>query len=186
MKLFLKLIKQVEKNESNRNFHINQLSWIMRVWFKALCDLIEKQPTVKFEKMYSDVEIPEYQTDGSAGMDLRAIGFGTIYKDEIKIFGTGLKIQIPKGYEGQIRPRSGVAIKHGITVINSPGTIDSDYRGEIKIGLINKGTNSYNILKNDRIAQLVIKKVSKPSIQIVNKLDKTKRGENGFGSTGCK
>lgn len=189
MKLFNRLKEYIHGN-TNNNFHFDNLDWTTQVWIKSLCEILNKKPKIKFEKMYDNVvAIPKFMTDGSAGMDISAYvknDIESIFKDEIKVFHTGLKIAIPKGYEAQIRSRSGLSIKHGITVINSPGTIDSDYRGEIKVGLINKGTKTYQIEHGDRIAQLVIKKVEKPKIEVVDKLDETKRNENGFGSTGRK
>lgn len=131
-------------------------------------------------------ELPKYETSGSSGMDLKAaIVKPIILKiNERKIIPTGIKVEIPEGYEIQIRPRSGLAIKYGITVLNSPGTIDSDYRGEIGIIAINHGNKDFKIMPNDRIAQMVVSKIIYAEIIKVDKLNKTQRGTRGYGSTG--
>tara|TARA_B100000686_G_scaffold101382_1_gene108569 strand:- start:16275 stop:16730 length:456 start_codon:yes stop_codon:yes gene_type:complete len=131
-------------------------------------------------------ELPKYETSGSSGMDLKAAINNPIIlkKNERKIIPTGIKVEIPKGYEIQIRPRSGLAIKYGITILNSPGTIDSDYRGEIGIITINHGNEDFKIMPNDRIAQMVIAKIIYAKISKVDKLSDTKRGSKGYGSTG--
>ena len=133
-----------------------------------------------------DIPLPRYMTDQSAGMDLCA----AIKKDlvlnkgELTLIPTGFAITLPRGFEAQIRPRSGLAIKYGIGLINSPGTIDADYRGEIKIAVINLGPRPYTFRRADRIAQMVIKKVYVARLDIVEKLDETKRNTGGFGHTG--
>ena len=129
---------------------------------------------------------PEYQTDQSAGMDLRAYLEKTenIAPGEYKLIPTGIYIKIPRGYEAQVRPRSGLALKKGITVLNSPGTIDSDYRGEIGVILINHSTLDYEIKSGERIAQLVFSKHENFQCKNVNYIDSSSRGEGGFGSTG--
>lgn len=129
---------------------------------------------------------PEYQTDQSAGMDLRAYLEKTknIGPGEYKLIGTGIYIKIPPGYEAQVRPRSGLALKKGITVLNSPGTIDSDYRGEIGVILINHSNDDFNVESGDRIAQLVISKYENVVWNNVKDIDSSSRGEGGFGSTG--
>ena len=130
--------------------------------------------------------LPEYETGGAAGLDLRAFLDTDITlppSGRCKI-PTGLFPEIEPGYEGQVRPRSGMAIRSGITVLNSPGTIDSDYRGELEVILINTGSEPYTIKNNDRIAQLVITPVIKAEILEVTSLGETKRGAGGFGSTG--
>ncbi|HID32229.1 MAG TPA: dUTP diphosphatase [bacterium (Candidatus Stahlbacteria)] len=129
--------------------------------------------------------LPTYATEGSVGADLYArVGADlTIPPGGWRLIPTGVKIQIPKGYEGQIRPRSGLALKHGITILNSPGTIDSDYRGEIKIILFNFGKEDFLIHNGDRIGQLVISRVVKARF-VPAKVDDTDRGGNGFGSSG--
>lgn len=130
--------------------------------------------------------IPEYATEQSAGVDLRANIENDILLEPLNrvLIGTGLYIQLPKGYEAQIRPRSGLAAKHGITVLNSPGTIDADYRGEIKVILVNLSNQSFVINPGERIAQMVITTHEKVEFNVVDKLDETVRGEGGFGSTG--
>lgn len=134
----------------------------------------------------SGFPLPEYKTVGSAGMDLQANIKEAV---EIKpgkraLIGTGLFMKIPEGYEGQIRPRSGLAIKHGVSVLNSPGTIDSDYIGEIKVILINLGNESFEVNPGDRIAQIVFSKHERASFITVEALEETDRGEGGFGHTG--
>ena len=130
--------------------------------------------------------IPEYATEQSAGVDLRAnIEDGILLEPLSRaLVGTGLYIQLPKGFEAQIRPRSGLAAKHGITVLNAPGTIDADYRGEIKVILINLSHQSFVVNPGERIAQMVIATHEKVEFNVVDKLDETVRGEGGFGSTG--
>lgn len=128
--------------------------------------------------------LPAYQTNGAVGLDLQANEEAKLYPKETKLVSTGLFISIPEGYEGQIRPRSGWALTQSLTVLNSPGTIDSDYRGEIKIILHNAGFNEINIAPGDRIAQLVISPIQKVELEEVQELDETERGEGGFGSTG--
>lgn len=135
---------------------------------------------------FEDMETPKYMTEGSVGMDLyAALDHEEILdKGEIKLISTGICIEIPKGYEAQIRPRSGLAAKYGITLLNTPGTIDWDYRGEIKVILINLGKEPFRVNKGDRIAQMVINKVEKPLIEVVTHIESTKRNDGGFGSTG--
>lgn len=130
--------------------------------------------------------LPEYQTQHAAGLDLMAnlVEEVTLQPGERKLIGTGLKLALPEGYEAQIRPRSGLALKHGITVLNSPGTIDADYRGEIKVLLINHGQEPFSIKHGERIAQLILAKYNQISWEIVEELPETKRGEGGYGSTG--
>lgn len=130
--------------------------------------------------------LPAYATPGSSGMDIRANldVAQTIPPGERALIPTGLFIEIPEGYEGQVRPRSGLAIKQGITCLNSPGTIDADYRGEIKIILINHSKENQVIEPGDRIAQLVIQKVEQAVWQLVEQLESTERNNGGFGHTG--
>ncbi|WLD75547.1 dUTP diphosphatase [Mogibacterium neglectum] len=132
--------------------------------------------------------LPTYATDGASGLDLRAFIDEpiTLAPMERRLIPTGLFVQIPEGYEGQIRARSGLAIKHGIGLVNSIGTIDSDYRGELKIPMINFGNESFTISNGDRVAQLVIAAYERVEPIIVSKLDDTDRGEGGFGHTGVK
>ena len=135
---------------------------------------------------HSKHPLPEYKTDMSSGMDLKANIENEIILNpgERELIPTGLFISLPKGYEAQIRPRSGLAINYGITVLNAPGTIDADYRGEIKIILINLSQKPFTINDGDRIAQMVINKVEQISWDEVKELDKTQRGSGGFGHTG--
>lgn len=130
--------------------------------------------------------LPEYVTEGSAGMDLRAnlINPVTLRPMERLLIPTGLFIELPNDYEAQIRPRSGLAIRYGITCVNSPGTVDADYRGELKVVLINLSTEDHTIVHGDRIAQMVVHKVEKVKWKEVKKISDTKRGKGGFGHTG--
>ena len=135
-----------------------------------------------------DLNIPKYETYGSAGVDLYAatVKDVIIKKNRYKLIPTGIKIALPKSFEAQIRPRSGLAYKHGVTVLNGPGTIDADYRGEIGVILINHGNKDFKIKHGMRIAQMVISKFLQVSFKEKKVLDKTKRGSGGFGSTGVK
>lgn len=136
----------------------------------------------------SQNELPAYQTPGAAGMDLRAnINYPvTLQSLERRLIPTGIRIQLPDGYEAQIRPRSGMALKRGLTVLNTPGTIDSDYRGEIGIILINLSAEDVNIEPGERIAQMVFSKCEHAELVEVETLDDTERGEGGFNHTGSK
>ncbi len=134
----------------------------------------------------SALPLPAYHSELAAGLDVAAavdreilLGCG-----EIALVPTGFAVAIPAGYEIQVRPRSGLAIKHGVTIVNSPGTIDADYRGEVKIGLINLGKEPYRIRRGDRIAQLVVAPVCRASLRVVTELDATRRQDGGFGHTG--
>ncbi len=134
----------------------------------------------------SDNPLPEYATEGSSGMDLRA----NIENDfilnplERRLVPTGIFIELPQGYEAQVRPRSGMAVKHGITCLNSPGTVDADYRGELKVVLVNLSNEPQTIRKGDRIAQIVFQKVETVTLTQVDEISVTIRGEGGFGHTG--
>jgi dUTP pyrophosphatase len=142
--------------------------------------------SIKAFKDHEDIELPHSESNGASGMDLRAFLENDVLIEplgRVRI-PTGLKIEIPKGYEGQIRPRSGLALKHGITVLNSPGTIDSDYRGPLDIILVNLGSESFCIKNGERIAQFVISKVCRMRFKQVRILSVTKRSQGGFGSTG--
>ncbi|NUO53740.1 MAG: dUTP diphosphatase [Polyangiaceae bacterium] len=134
----------------------------------------------------SDVALPAYQTAGSAGMDLSAdvVEPVVIRPGERRLIPTGLAIALPAGHEGQVRPRSGLALKHGITVLNAPGTIDEDYRGEVSVVLINHGHEPFVVERGVRIAQLVVCPVTKVEPVLVEALDDTDRGAGGYGSTG--
>ena len=133
---------------------------------------------------FEGLTLPAYATDGAAGMDVLSAENVTLVPGERWPVATGLAVAIPHGYEIQVRPRSGLALKHGIGVPNAPGTIDSDYRGELKVILINHGTSAFEVRRGDRIAQLVLAPVVRASWLKVDELDETARGEGGFGSTG--
>ena len=130
------------------------------------------------------LELPGYATDGAAGMDVLSAEDLTLAPGARHAVATGLALAIPAGFEVQVRPRSGLALKHGITVPNTPGTIDSDYRGELKVILINHGSDPFEVRRGDRIAQLVLAPVTRAAWLAVEELDETARGEGGFGSTG--
>lgn len=131
-----------------------------------------------------DLPLPAYETAGAAGMDLRAAEAVTLKPGARHLVPTGLAIALPDGFEAQVRPRSGLAVKHGVTVLNAPGTIDSDYRGEVKVPLINHGQDDFVITRGDRIAQLVIAPVTRATWSEVDLLGNTARGAGGFGSSG--
>lgn len=135
---------------------------------------------------FNDIPLPAYATSGSAGMDIRAAVADelVVHPKEIILVPTNLSVEIPSGYEIQVRPRSGLAANHGIGILNSPGTIDSDYRGEIKIIMINLGKEDFIIKRGDRIAQLVVSKVYSARLVNENSLNQSHRGEGGFGHTG--
>lgn len=135
-----------------------------------------------------EVPLPSYQTDGSAGLDLAAALDApvTLGPGERRLVPTGLALEIPPGYEGQVRPRSGLALKHGIGMVNAPGTIDSDYRGPVGVLLVNHGQEPFVIEPLARIGQLVIAKVERAELELVSSLDGTARGTGGFGSTGTR
>ena len=137
---------------------------------------------------FDDIPLPSYTTEGSAGMDIRAAVNDEmiIHPSEIVLVPTNLSVEIQEGFEIQVRPRSGLAIKNGIGILNSPGTIDSDYRGEVKIIMMNFGKEDFVISRGDRIAQLVVSKVYHAVIEENNELNSSKRGEGGFGHTGQK
>lgn len=143
---------------------------------------------LKILKLSAEVTVPCYQTQGAAGMDLCAFlqESVTLKPLERKLIPTGLKIELPNGYEAQIRPRSGMSIKHGITLINCVGTIDEDYRGEVCVPLVNISNEEFTIHNGDRIAQMVVSAVTKAELEVVQELTDTSRGEGGFGSTGVK
>ncbi len=151
---------------------------------------MDHPPTIKFlyidPDKNTDIPLPRYMTPQSAGMDICAALENELELEpgKITLIPTAFAIAVPKGFEAQIRPRSGLAVKHGIGIINSPGTIDSDYRGEVKIAVINLGEKSYTFHRGDRIAQMIIKRVYQAEIKLVEKLDETKRNTGGFGHTG--
>lgn len=137
---------------------------------------------------FLDIQLPEYATEGSSGLDLRAAVENDVIipKGKVSLVPTNLRVEIPHGYEIQVRPRSGLAAKHGIGVLNSPGTIDSDYRGEVKVILFNFGEEDFVIKRGDRIAQMVLSKVYLADLKVTDDLNTSQRGEGGFGHTGTK
>ena len=141
---------------------------------------------LKIQRLPHNSILPEYKTKGAAGMDLSAAIKEPILLKPLDrvLIPTGIKIELESGYEAQIRPRSGLSIKHGITLVNCVGTIDEDYRGEVCIPVINLSNEEYTIMPDERVAQMVISKVDKPKIEVVAELSPTERNEGGFGSTG--
>jgi dUTP pyrophosphatase len=148
------------------------------------------QPVVKIRRLRpeedADIPLPRYMTPDAAGMDIcAAVREDTVLeRGEIALLPTGLAIALPGGFEAQIRPRSGLAVRHGIGLINAPGTIDADYRGEVMIALINLGRSAYTVRRGDRIAQMVIQRVHQARLEEVPALDATDRSSGGFGHTG--
>ncbi len=134
----------------------------------------------------NDLSLPKYQSELAAGMDVKAALDKPYILEpgEIHLFPTGFQVAIPPGYEIQVRPRSGLAVKHGVTVINSPGTIDADYRGEVRVAMINLGKSAFTVNRGDRIAQLVLAPVVQAQLELVKTLNNTQRGAGGFGHTG--
>lgn len=152
-----------------------------------MTDETKLYPCVKFLKTHPKAQIPKLATAGSAGMDLRTVERFTLLPGERRLIDTGLRIKIPEGYEGQIRPRSGLAFKKGLTVLNSPGTIDSDYTGPLKVLLYNAGEDEVTFCCPDRIAQIVFARtqtVTCQEVHVEEDLGDTDRGSAGFGSTG--
>ncbi len=151
---------------------------------------MDNNPSIRISRLNperdADIPIPRYMTAQAAGMDVcAAVATDTVIAPgTIELIPTGLAIALPTGYEAQIRPRSGLAVKHGIGIINSPGTIDADYRGEIKIALINLGKEPVTIHRGDRIAQMIINAVCQVRLKVVASLDETDRNSGGFGHTG--
>lgn len=151
---------------------------------------MDQTPLIKFLRLKpesdADIPLPRYMTPKSAGMDICAAIEIDLVLDAgaIALIPTGFAIAVPEGFEAQIRPRSGLAVKHGIGIINSPGTIDSDYRGEVKIAVINLGEKNYTFRRGDRIAQMVVKRVYQARLKVVEQLDETVRNTGGFGHTG--
>jgi len=147
-------------------------------------------PTIEFlylkPELHSDIPLPCYMTPQSAGMDICAAIENDVVLEPgaITLIPTGFAMSIPEGFEAQLRPRSGLAVRYGIGLINSPGTIDSDYRGEVMIPVINLGKNAYTFRRGDRIAQMVIKRVYQARLKVVKQLDETDRNTGGFGHTG--
>jgi dUTP pyrophosphatase len=144
--------------------------------------------SVRRKEGCQDVPLPRYMSEAAAGMDVCAANDEPVVLEpgQVRLIPTGLYLAIPAGYEGQVRPRSGLALKHGLVIVNSPGTIDSDYRGEVGIIVGNIGSQTYTVERGSRIAQLVIAPVVRAEIEIVDTLDETSRGVGGFGHTGTK
>lgn len=142
----------------------------------------------RIENKFNDIPLPEYSTEGSSGLDIRAAVEDELVltRGKVSLVPTNLRVEIPLGYEIQVRPRSGLAANHGIGILNSPGTIDSDYRGELKIILFNFGEKDFLIKRGDRIAQIVLAKVYRAELDESDNLDNSKRAEGGFGHTGLK
>ena len=147
-------------------------------------------PTIQFLRLRpeedADIPLPRYMTTQASGMDIcAAVTKNRVLQcNEIALIPTGFAMALPHGFEAQIRPRSGLAVKHGIGLINSPGTIDADYRGEVKIAVINLGPKPFTVHRGDRIAQMVIQRVVQADVEIVEQLDQTRRNDGGFGHTG--
>jgi dUTP pyrophosphatase len=141
---------------------------------------------VKIQKICEDAVLPKYAHETDAGMDLYSVKRYVLKPRHRLLARTGLKMEIPRGYEMQIRPKSGLALKEGITVLNTPGTVDSDYRGEVGVILINHSSKTCRIEKNQKIAQAVFNKIEKAKLTEVKRVNETERGEGGFGSTGLK
>lgn len=151
---------------------------------------IPMKVTVQFKRLNpqrdGDISLPCYMTPHAAGMDICAAVEEPleIAPGDIALIPTGFAMALPRGYEAQVRPRSGLAVKYGLTIINAPGTIDSDYRGEVKVGLVNHGKAAYTIQRGERVAQMVIQQVCRAQVRTVETLDETDRNSGGFGSTG--
>lgn len=151
---------------------------------------MDQSPLIRFKRIRpqkdADVPLPAYMTPDAAGMDICVALDDDIVlpPGEITLLPTGFAMAVPKGFEAQIRPRSGLAVKHGIGLINSPGTIDADYRGEVKIAVINLGKNAYRFKRGDRVAQMIINRLCQARVQLVEILDETGRSSGGFGHTG--
>jgi dUTP pyrophosphatase len=149
-------------------------------YLKIICTMVE----IKITKIKDNAVIPKYAKPGDAGVDLCSTENYTLKPGERCLVSTGIKIALPKGHEAQVRPRSGLALKHGISIVNTPGTVDSDYRGEIGVIAINLGQEEFKIEPGMRIAQMIINKVEHAVFEEVDSLDETERGEGGFGHSG--
>ena len=153
-------------------------------------EIVDTSLSIKFLRLRpeldADIPLPRYMTPRAAGMDICAANEKDILleKGTVGLIPTGFAVAIPDGFEIQIRPRSGLAVTHGIGLINSPGTIDADYRGEVKIAMINLGEKTYTVRRGDRIAQMVVNRVYQAKLDIVQQLDETRRNSGGFGHTG--
>ena len=151
---------------------------------------MHSEPVIALKRLHperdGDIPLPCYMSRHAAGMDICAAieDTLTLHPGRIALVPTGFAIALPPGFEAQVRPRSGLAVQYGISIINAPGTIDSDYRGEVKIGLINLGPDAYTIRRGERIAQMIIQQVCQAQIKVVEELEDTERGGCGFGSTG--
>jgi len=148
---------------------------------------LNRNVIISVKRLYGgDLPLPRYMTEASAGMDICAAvdGDTTLLPGERGLIPTGIAIALPPGYEAQIRPRSGLAVEAGVTLLNSPGTIDADYRGEVKVLLINHGVRPFVVRRGDRVAQMVVQKVSRASWEVADDLEATERGAGGFGHTG--
>jgi dUTP pyrophosphatase len=141
---------------------------------------------IKRDASARDIPLPSYATDGATGMDLRSLEETQLHPGERAAVRTGIYLEIPRGWEGQVRPRSGLALKHGVTLLNSPGTIDSDYRGEIRVILVNFGQETFSVKKGDRIAQIIFSPCGRAELRETEKISGTERASGGFGSTGVK
>ncbi len=139
---------------------------------------------IKIERADKELPLPKFATRGSVAVDLHSAESFTLNPGEFKKVSTGIKVAVPEGYEGQVRPRSGLAANYGISLVNTPGTLDSDYRGILYVIIINHGPNYFHVKKGDRIAQLVVNKVELFDWEVTEKLDETERGDGGFGHTG--
>ena len=148
---------------------------------------LHKRVAISVKRLHGfDLPLPRYMTEDSAGMDICAAVEGDIalHPGERILIPTGFAVALPPGYEAQIRPRSGLAVEAGVTLLNAPGTIDADYRGEVRVLIINHGTEAFVVKRGDRIAQMVIQPVSRAVWEVCDDLDRTRRGEGGFGHTG--
>ena len=139
---------------------------------------------IKRDETARDLPLPSYATPGAAGLDIRAAEDVDIEPGDRAAVGTGMRLEIPEGFEGQVRPRSGIALKHGVTLLNSPGTVDSDYRGEVRVIMINLGNEKFSVRRGDRIGQIVFAPCARAKIEETGELSGTSRSSGGFGSTG--
>jgi dUTP pyrophosphatase len=175
---------------SQIGFEDNYILFFITKHIIAEARKLDSSPVIKIVRLRpesdADIPLPRYMTPHSAGMDICAAITDDVRlnQGQIAMMATGFAIELPSGYEAQIRPRSGLAVKHGIGLINSPGTIDADYRGEVMIAVINLGQKPYIFRRGERIAQMVINKVYQLGLEEVDRLDETERGTGGFGHTG--
>ncbi len=140
--------------------------------------------TLRFRRIHPDAALPSYAHEGDAGMDVRSVEELELAPGARALVHTGLVMMLPPGWEAQVRPRSGLALKHGVTVLNTPGTIDAGYRGEVGVILVNFGDRPFKVSKGDKVAQVVVAPVTRAEIVETSELDETERGAGGFGSTG--